>query len=111
MYMGPQLIVADRLADEALWAEVLNLGRYDVPVMPFAHEEVLRVISMAWEFRETDCTPRETVGLAGRRRKAIALEAAESSLRRTFEVAQRVRRAFALPYKVRRSNQAHSNSL
>src|SRR5579871_4832125 len=26
----PQLIVSDRLADEALWAEVLNLGAFDL---------------------------------------------------------------------------------
>ena len=35
MPIAPQLIVADRLADEALWAEVLNLGCYDLLAMPF----------------------------------------------------------------------------
>ena len=50
----PQLIVADRLADEALWAEVLNLGCYDLLVMPFATDEVLRVVPMAWNFWERE---------------------------------------------------------
>ena len=52
MSIPPQLIVADRLADDALWAEVLNLGGYDLLMTPFEPEEVLRVVSMAWDFRE-----------------------------------------------------------
>jgi DNA-binding NtrC family response regulator len=47
----PQLIVADRLANEALWAEVLNLGAYDLLMTPFDPAEVQRVVSLAWEFR------------------------------------------------------------
>jgi DNA-binding response OmpR family regulator len=39
----PSLIVSSRLADNRLWAEVLNLGGYDVLVTPFETEEVLRV--------------------------------------------------------------------
>lgn len=39
----PNLIVASRLADHRLWAEVLNLGGFDVLMMPFETEEVLRV--------------------------------------------------------------------
>jgi hypothetical protein len=50
MPVPPQLIVADRLADELLWAEVLNLGCYDLLTTPFAAEEVLRVVPMAWDF-------------------------------------------------------------
>jgi len=44
----PQLIVMSRLADERLWAEVLNLGGYDVIEKPFNYSEVMRVVSMAW---------------------------------------------------------------
>jgi len=44
----PNLIVSSRLADERLWAEVLNLGGYDVLVQPFERGEVLRVAHMAW---------------------------------------------------------------
>lgn len=42
------VIVASRLADEALWAEVLNLGGHDVLAKPFDEEEVERVLSAAW---------------------------------------------------------------
>ncbi len=45
----PCLIVASRLADEFLWAEVLNLGGYDVLAKPFDAEEVARVVALACE--------------------------------------------------------------
>jgi len=44
----PLVIVTSRLADESLWAEVLNLGGYDVLAKPFIPIEVIRVMSMAW---------------------------------------------------------------
>ena len=44
----PLLIVTSRLADEYLWAEVLNLGGYDVLAKPFNSDEFIQVISMAW---------------------------------------------------------------
>jgi DNA-binding response OmpR family regulator len=44
----PNLIVSSRLADEQLWAEVLNLGGYDVLLTPFQPEELFRVASAAW---------------------------------------------------------------
>src|ERR1051326_6278679 len=47
----PPLIVADRLADEALWAEVLNLGGYDVLSKPFDAKEVQHALAMACSFR------------------------------------------------------------
>jgi DNA-binding NtrC family response regulator len=50
MLIPTQLIVAERLADEALWAEVLNLGCYDLLAMPFEPTEVLRVFPRAWDF-------------------------------------------------------------
>jgi len=43
----PRLIVVSRLADERLWAEVLNLGGHDVLATPFAADEVRRVLSYA----------------------------------------------------------------
>ena len=43
-----RLIVASANADESLWAEVLNLGGYDVLEMPFQPQEVIRVLSLAW---------------------------------------------------------------
>jgi DNA-binding NtrC family response regulator len=50
MPIPPPLIVADRLADESLWAEVLNFGCYDLLMTPFDAEEALRVVTLAWEF-------------------------------------------------------------
>ena len=44
----PPVIVMSWHADEALWAEVLNLGGYDVLMKPFDAQEVSRVTRMAW---------------------------------------------------------------
>ena len=46
----PLLLVVSRHADEQLWAEVLNLGGYDVLLKPFDRMEVTRVVGMAWRF-------------------------------------------------------------
>ena len=43
----PVLIVTSRLADDALWAEVLNLGAYDLLMKPFDLTEVFRVVGQA----------------------------------------------------------------
>jgi DNA-binding response OmpR family regulator len=48
----PQLIVTSEAADPFLWAEVLNLGGYDVVAQPFREPEVERTLSSAlrrWE--------------------------------------------------------------
>jgi DNA-binding response OmpR family regulator len=44
----PLVLVVSRTADEALWAEVLNLGGYDVLLKPFDRAEVVRIVGMAW---------------------------------------------------------------
>jgi DNA-binding NtrC family response regulator len=44
---APVLIVTSRVADHSLWAEVLNLGGYDVLAQPFDREEVTRVVTSA----------------------------------------------------------------
>jgi DNA-binding response OmpR family regulator len=44
----PLVLVVSRYADENLWAEVLNLGGYDVLLKPFDRSEVNRVVAMAW---------------------------------------------------------------
>ena len=46
--MPPNLIVTSGLADEGLWAEVLNLGGYDVLAQPFEMQEVYREVFLAW---------------------------------------------------------------
>jgi hypothetical protein len=45
----PLLIVTSLLADERLWAEVLNLGAWDVLAKPFDAQEVCRVVEGAWQ--------------------------------------------------------------
>ena len=40
----PMFIVTSRLADDALWAEVLNVGGYDLLLKPFRAEEVIRMV-------------------------------------------------------------------
>lgn len=47
MINPPPLVVADRLADERLWAEVLNLGAQDLLAKPFHTKEVTRAVSVA----------------------------------------------------------------
>ncbi len=44
----PSLIVASRCGDNRLWAEVLNLGGFDLILKPFDAKEVLHSIGMAW---------------------------------------------------------------
>jgi DNA-binding response OmpR family regulator len=44
---SPPVVVVSRHADEALWAQVLNLGGYDVLMKPFDATEVRRVVGMA----------------------------------------------------------------
>ena len=65
VFEGPdpaRLIVCSRLADDRLWAEVLNLGCYDLLVTPFVPEEVFRVCFLAWDTwqreREHGIVPR-----------------------------------------------------
>jgi len=43
----PQLVVTSHLADDHLWAEVLNVGGFDVLARPLDREEVERVIASA----------------------------------------------------------------
>jgi DNA-binding response OmpR family regulator len=48
----PLLIVTSRLADEYLWAEVLNLGGHDVIAKPFLLAELRWVLAGAWRIVE-----------------------------------------------------------
>jgi len=41
------VIITSRLADDRLWAEVLNLGAYDLLVQPFDENETRRVVGLA----------------------------------------------------------------
>ena len=58
-----QLIVLSRDGDERLWAEVLNLGAWDVLIKPFHPKEVYRTIHSAWQ--HGCATRRRPAGVAG----------------------------------------------
>lgn len=51
---GSHVIVISRLADEELWAEVLNMGGFDLLAEPLNEDEVLRVATSAWTRCRTD---------------------------------------------------------
>lgn len=48
MDVRSELIVVAEHADERLWAEVLNLGAYDVLTKPFRDSQVFHVVGLAW---------------------------------------------------------------
>jgi CheY-like chemotaxis protein len=56
----PLLVVTSRVADEHLWAEVLNLGGYDVLAKPFNPEEVRHVCTTASLWLMQLAAPRRT---------------------------------------------------
>ena len=60
----PPLVVTSRLADELLWAEVLNRGGYDVLAKPLDEEEVTRVIGAASRHFEAHTTGRACLAAA-----------------------------------------------
>jgi DNA-binding response OmpR family regulator len=55
----PHLIVTSRLADSSLWAEVLNLGGYDVLAKPLRAEELLWTIATAHRRPGAPSLPKE----------------------------------------------------
>jgi DNA-binding NtrC family response regulator len=70
---NPLLIVISRLADERLWAEVLNRCGFDVLAKPFAYEEATRVIGHAlntWN-RRFDKEGRATTRDSATRRRPV----------------------------------------
>lgn len=62
----PQLIVTSPAANEFLWAEVLNMGGYDVLAQPFRRDEVERVVAAARRRYDwlADARPLATLGAA-----------------------------------------------
>jgi hypothetical protein len=53
---APNLIVAARTADARLWADVLNMGGYDLPLVPYESDEVIRIATLAsldWKRKNT----------------------------------------------------------
>ena len=61
----PLLIVTSRLADDHLWAEVLNLGGHDVLATPFRAQELVWVLENAWRHcGVTSCAKAMSAGIA-----------------------------------------------
>jgi DNA-binding NtrC family response regulator len=88
--LPPNLIVCSRLADERLWAEVLNLGGYDVLPTPFEPDEASRVCTGAWlswkhkfiereGIRKTAGAPPKSVSAGASTRAGGGADAAGSS--------------------------------
>ena len=69
----PLLIVVSRLADERLWADVLNRCGFDVLAKPFARDEVNRVIGHALDTSDwrPKCPPGISEESTSRRKSAI----------------------------------------
>lgn len=65
----PQLVVTSRTADDYLWAEVLNVGGFDVLAQPLDRDEVERVIASA--HRHYDVPARKSVSAAASTAAAI----------------------------------------
>lgn len=67
--VSPKVIVCTARVDAQFWAEVLNLGGFDVLLTPFEEDELLRVSAGAWmEWqRAQPCglPPRKPVKRAG----------------------------------------------
>lgn len=60
---APNLVVASALADDRLWAEVLNLGGYDVIALPCSRAELFRTISGAWRNWKARCADPGSTGM------------------------------------------------
>jgi DNA-binding NtrC family response regulator len=53
-----EVVVASHIADERMWAEVLNLGAFDLLPAPAEQRELLRVAESAWREYTRKVTPR-----------------------------------------------------
>lgn len=65
MHGSQPVIVISALADGRLWAEVLNLGGYDLLIKPLAPTEVLQVVAMAG--RQARNVRQSRAGVSGHR--------------------------------------------
>ena len=61
----PLVVVTSRLADDHLWAEVLNVGGWDVLAKPFREREVLHVLDTAWIHKVNPFPLTRIAGAAG----------------------------------------------
>jgi DNA-binding NtrC family response regulator len=73
---APNIIVTSRLVDERLWAEVLNMGGYDLLVAPYDADEVVRITAQAW--------------LDWERKRSLRCQRATGASSRPFDLAGKV---------------------
>jgi DNA-binding NtrC family response regulator len=62
--IAPSVVVTHRFADDRFWAEVLNLGCYDMLAQPFDAREVRRILTSACG--QPDAKPAESEWQASR---------------------------------------------
>jgi hypothetical protein len=62
----PTVLVSSRLADDRLWAEVLNHGGFDVIEVPYRRSEVLYAIGFAWRAGPSEHEPRPMAASAAK---------------------------------------------
>jgi DNA-binding NtrC family response regulator len=62
MQLAPKVIVSAREVDEHLWADVLQVGGYDLLAMPWDSHEVLKVVSLAWRSWDFACRTKHAKG-------------------------------------------------
>lgn len=93
---APPVIVTDRLADERLWAEVLNERGCDVLTKPFDRDEVFRIISYAGR--------RDRGRRAPNRRSLRSLVVGRTSMQRLGRSYDRPRSAHSAPGIGRRTH-------
>jgi DNA-binding response OmpR family regulator len=72
----PLLIVTSRFADDRLWAEVLNMGGYDVLIKPFDQMELYRVLSLAWHNWDNTAARNRSTALRDEQRSRAKLSKA-----------------------------------
>ncbi len=70
--LAPAVIVTHRVTDDRFWAEVLNLGAYDLLVQPFDASEVQRILAHACD--QTPVRRSATAAAAGKPKSISAAQ-------------------------------------
>ena len=55
----PLVLVASRLADDALWSDVLTHGAYDLVALPFRERELFSTLAHAWRHWHSNAGRKE----------------------------------------------------
>lgn len=76
----PRVIVSSRAVSDHLWADVLQMGGYDLLAMPWEGREVLKVISLAWRSWEFACRTARPIPVSARSATLLTRAAAATAL-------------------------------